>query len=301
VSRNISNKTSSRLGRGLESLIPTELDEFISDSLPKELTHQGATIAEIKVEAISANPHQPRDKFDQEALRELAESIKAHGVIQPVILIDQGEGKYQLVAGERRLRAAKIAKLKTLPAIVRTFSQQQQLELALIENIQRAELSVMEEAAAYRKLADQFNLSYVDLGKRVGKAPQTVINLVRLLKLPAEAKEALNKHLIVEGHARCLLTLGDDLPSQQHMLSMIIRKNLTVRQAEELARNYKTDSVVDEKKVIHGTPAERKITSDLGKFFNTKVRLQKMGTGGRLVIDYNSDKKLENIAKRILE
>lgn len=294
-------KPANRLGRGLDALIPTELDEFISDSLPKELTTKGATIAEIEVDVIAANPDQPRAKFDRESLSELADSIKTHGIIQPIILIDKGSGQYQLVAGERRLRAAKKAGLKTIPSIVRTFSQQQQLELALIENIQRAELTLLEQAAAYRKLFDQFNLTFVQIGKRVGKAPQTVINMTRLLKLPAEAKEALNKHLIVEGHARTILSLTGDLPSQQHMLSMIIKRSLTVRQAEELARIYKKENVVDEKQAVHGTPEEQRITSSLHKLFKTKVSIQKTSRGGRLVIQFDSAKQLESIAQRILK
>ncbi len=295
------SNSKNRLGKGLDALIPTEIDEFMHSSMPKELTKKGAQIEEISPESIVANPDQPRSRFDQESLDELTSSIKVHGIIQPLVVIELSPGKYQLVAGERRMRAAQQAKLKTVPVIVRTFTQQQQLELALIENIQRAELTVLEQAAAFQKLSDQFGLTAKQIGQRVGKAETTIINIIRLLNLPKEAKQALNKGLISEGHARTILSLSGDLPSQQHMLSMIIKRGLTVRQAEELARNYKKDNVVDEKKVVEGTQEEQAITTNLGKLFHTKVVIHKTAKGGRLVIEFNSARQLENIAKRILK
>ena len=296
----MSKESKNRLGRGLESLIPTDVDQFLHADTPKEVTQSGSEIIEVAVGDIEANPHQPRNDFERTALTELADSIRVHGVVQPLIVIRHGKN-YQLVAGERRLRAAKLADLTKVPVIARSMKDQQQLEIALIENIQRSELTVLEQAAAYQKLREQFNLDLAGISKRVGKAPQTVNNIIRLLNLPKEAKDALNKGLITEGHARTLLTVSADPAQQQHMLSMIIKRGLTVRQAEEMARNFSKTRNIDEKKVTRGSEVERGIVSSLGKFFKTKVKIQKTAKGGKLVIPYSNDTELEKIAQRILD
>ena len=156
-----------RLGRGLDALIPTDIDDFVSEALPAELKADGKNVSDISVNDIEPNPHQPRTDFSESDLKDLADSIKLHGIIQPLVIIKIKPGKYQLVAGERRLRAAKLIALKSVPAIVRTFSEQEQLELAVIENIQRSELKPLEIAVAYTKLIDQFNLTHEQIEDRV--------------------------------------------------------------------------------------------------------------------------------------
>ncbi len=289
----------SRLGRGLDALIPTDIDDFIADSLPPELKIDGSMIARLNPADISPNPHQPRTEFSSSQLQELASSIKLHGVLQPIIVIKTKQGKYQLVAGERRLRAVKKLGLASIPSIVRTFSQQQQLELAVIENIQRADLTPLEVAIAYTKLIDQFNLTHDAIAKRVGKGPSTVSNSVRLLNLPHQAKLALQKGTISEGHARAILSL-DDQADQTQLLETIIKSKLTVREAEELTRRFKSSDGAH--KPAHAVTMRTEfnaLTDSIGKALGTKVKVQKKANGGRLIIEYYSEEELTRIANQI--
>ncbi len=291
------NPTNNRLGRGLDSLIPTDINEFAAPSMPKELIKEGARVEDLPVRDISPNPHQPRSTFNDDQLSELAQSIKEHGIVQPLVVVRDGKN-YQLIAGERRLRAAKLLGLATVPAIIRSFSQQEQLEVAVIENIQRSELNLLELASAYATLNDQFSLTLDQIAQRVGKAPSTVGNIMRLLNLPHEAKQALNDGLIVEGHARQILAVKpEDRPL---FLEMVLKGNLTVRQAEELARDFKAEGKEAVKKVAEKQTYNTQLTTDLGKYLGTKVDIQKTAKGGKLVIEFYSEEELGRLYHQIL-
>jgi ParB family chromosome partitioning protein len=291
--------SANRLGRGLDALIPTDIEDFVSDKLPDELKVDEGNIVEVKSTDIVPNPHQPRTEFSPQDLKDLSDSIKVHGIIQPLVVIKTKDGKYQLVAGERRLRASKNAGLKTVPAIVRTFSEQEQLELAVIENIQRAELKPLEIAVAYAKLIDQFNLTHDQISQRVGKASSTISNTIRLLNLPHPAKIALQKGQITEGHARAILAL-EAQADQMQLLDTIIKSKLTVREAEEAARRFKDGDKPTKRAKAKDIRSEHSgLTNSLGKLLGTKVNIQKTAKGGRLVIEYYSDEELNRIASQI--
>ncbi len=288
-----------RLGRGLDALIPTDIDDFVSDSLPEELKEDSQNIAQVDISKVVPNPHQPRTEFSESDLKDLSDSIKVHGIIQPLVVIKIADGKYQLVAGERRLRASKLIGLKKVPAIVRTFSEQEQLELAVIENIQRAELKPLEVSVAYTKLIEQFNLTHDQIAERVGKGSSTVSNSIRLLNLPHAAKIALQKGSITEGHARAILSIEDNA-SQTFLLEEILKSKLTVREAEEAARRLKKGEI--NKKPVKAKEIRKEhmaLTNSLGKFLGTKVGIQSTAKGGRLVIEYYSDEELGRIIEQI--
>lgn len=290
-----------RLGRGLDALIPTDIDEFVSDKLPEELSTGKNNVNEIGVEGILPNPHQPRKEFTKNELAELTESIKVHGILQPLVVIKKSDGNFQLVAGERRLRAAKLAGLKKVPAMIRTFNEQEQLELAVIENIQRADLKPLEVAIAYAKLIEQFNMTHEQIAKRVGKGESTVSNSVRLLNLPHPAKIALQKDQISEGHARAILSLTDP-PQQIQLLDIIIRDKLSVREAEVVARRFKEGTTETKSTRAKDLRSEdQALINRLGKHLGTKTNIQKMARGGRIIIEFYSDEELERISAQILD
>ncbi len=289
------------LGKGLSAL----LDDTDSVNPPKnsigtlEQTAQIGSISEIKISDIETNPYQPRTEFEQTELQELAESIKSHGIIQPLIVMSENDWKFRLIAGERRLRAAKLAGLKTVPAISRTLNQQQQLEVALIENVQRSDLRPLEQAVAYEKLVDQFNMTHDKIGISVGKATSTITNIIRLQKLTRKAKLALNDGVISEGHARTLLSLTDPV-QQDQFLAYIIKHNLTVRHAETLVREFKGGVEIKRQKVKQAEAPQVQLTKDLGKYLGTKVSIYKTAKGGKLQIEYYSDEELARIYSQIL-
>ena len=283
------------LGKGLAALIPTA---------PTELTEAATTIAhEVPVGAIAPNPRQPRQKQDPAALQELADSIREHGLIQPLIvtaatLDQQAAGvQYQLIAGERRWTAARLAGLRAVPVIVKEATPQQMLELALVENIQRADLSPLEEATAYRQLIDEFGLTQEEVAVRVGKSRVTVANVVRLLRLPDEAKAALLEDQITEGHARALL--GIEAPETMvRLLRAVIRRGLNVRQTEELVRRQ----ALEAQPKVKETPSPDTIALE-GRFreaLGTKVRLFRSKKGGKLVIHFYSEEELQAIYDAII-
>lgn len=294
----------SRLGKGLDGLIPTDIsgidtiDEFASASLPKEAKISANTISEVDIDSIDANPQQPRTEFEQNELAALAESIKSHGIVQPLVVISENDWRYQLVAGERRLRAAKLAGLKKVPVIVRTFTQQQQLEVALIENVQRSDLKPLELAVAYSKLADQFNMKHVEIAKSVGKHQSTVTNIIRLLNLSHKAKLALNEGKISEGHARQLLAL-EAHERQDELLAYIIKHQPTVRETEAAVRKFKQGVEIKKSKVNQSRAKETQITKTIGSYLGTKVTVLPMAKGGKLQIEYYSDEELGRIFEQI--
>lgn len=288
----------SRLGRGLDALIPTEVDEFASKEVAEALHLESEdAVHTVSVDLVDPNPFQPRKEFREEDLADLAASIDQHGVVQPLVVTKQGN-RYQLIAGERRLRASRLAGKKTVPVILRSFDEQQQLEVAVIENIQRAELSPLELAVAYQKLIDQFNLTTEAIAKRVGKAAPTVRNILRLLKLPYEAKKALQEGKILEGQARSILTI-EDPKDQLKMLQMIMDQDMTVRHAEEIARNWKQDKELVSKRVEKKNSEYQSVIDGIGKQLGTKVEVLNNAQGGRVVIRFFSQEELARIYEEI--
>ncbi|HEX3081738.1 MAG TPA: ParB/RepB/Spo0J family partition protein [Candidatus Saccharimonadia bacterium] len=293
------------LGRGFDSLIPTDLAETEFDTpaaAPGEKV-SGDLVREVDPALVDPNPHQPRKNFDQTALEALAASIRVHGILQPLV-VTKTAGRYELIAGERRLRAAKLAGLTGVPVIVRSFDEQEKLELALIENLQREELNPIETATAYRRLLDEFNLRLEDLSKRIGRDISTISNATRLLNLPEEAKNAVIQGRISEGHARVLLTIviPDDKPAEEakrlELLALMERHHWTVRQAEEFARGFRGKTGTKEKAAAR-IAAVNQLTMNLGDYLGAKVTQVRTAKGGKLVIEYYSDEELERIYKAI--
>lgn len=289
------------LGRGFDSLIPTDLvdKEFdISGKLVDDEGHRVSeeTMREVDPALIDPNPHQPRTTFNPEAIEALAASIRVHGILQPLVATKVGS-RYELIAGERRLRAAKIAGLQTVPVVVRSFDEQQKLELALIENLVREDLNLLEIATAYRKLVDEFGMTVTDLGTRVGRDVSTVSNTMRLLNLPLEAKHALVEGRITEGHARVVLSI-EEPQKQLEILDLMQRNGWTVRESEEYARGYRGRRGTQAKAQAR-IASINQLTMDLGSYLGAKVSQQSMAKGGRLVIRYESEADLQRIYQSI--
>lgn len=246
------------LGRGFESLIPTEL---VDDEFDPTADSDKHTLVELKLTDIVRDENQPRMNFNEEALNELAESIKQHGVLSPIVVVKEGN-KYQIVAGERRWRAAKIAGLFKIPAIVRTLDAQNRLELSIVENAQREDLNAIELATAYAKLKDQFNMSSAQVAEKVGKNSATVINTLRLLKLPDVAKKAMREHNLSEGVMRPLVSV--DLEVVEEALPKIVSEHWTARQVEQFIATRKKKSSVRAVKTDVYAREEKKLTDKYG-------------------------------------
>jgi ParB family chromosome partitioning protein len=315
----------SGLGRGLSSLIPTkknitpptplvrgevaregkttqqaEVEGDILD-VPKEIKEQtnGQLILEIPLRKISVNPRQPRHFFDEDALGELVNSIKENGILQPLIVSEVGKDKFEIIAGERRFRSAKDIGMETVPCIVRDVGDQQKLELALIENIQREDLNAIEEAKGYKRLSDEFNLTHQEIAKKVSKSRSQITNIIRLLDLPPRVQDALVGGEITVGHAKIIASLENEA-EQLELFKSIIRKSLNVRESErsvsKLKSNYsrfKNRSVKD--------PNIMEKEELLRSALSTKVNISKRGGRGRVEIEYYSDEELNNIINRILK
>jgi ParB family transcriptional regulator, chromosome partitioning protein len=277
------------LGRGLGALISEDLDRSI-------LQEDNERVQKLLIQDIVPNPDQPRREFDQSALDEMARSIEQHGVVQPIIVVRHGN-QYRIVAGERRWRAAQIAKLNNIPAIVRSMQELEEIELSLIENIQRVDLSPLEQAMSVYKLQHQFNLSLDEIAKKLGKAPSTISNLMRLLQLPDDAREALREAKISEGHARAILSLKQWPDKQEQLLRSILDNNWTVRQAEQFATAAKKGA--DEKAAKGRTASETALTKDFSKKLGTKVQIKHTARGGQLIIRFNSDEHLLEISQKL--
>lgn len=279
----------SGLGKGLDALIPTG---------QKTSGPSGeAGVTQVPVDLIQRNPRQPREKFDLEELDNLAASIREHGVIQPLVVSPGKGGLYTLVAGERRLQAARKAGLKTVPVVIRHATDQQLLELALIENVQREDLNAIEEAEAYQHLAREFKLSHETIATRVGKSRVAVTNTLRLLDASAAVKQALVDGRITEGHARALLALNT-AKAQEALLSQVVNLDLSVRQTEALARKYSGQKPATKKKSGQSadvTDVERRLRSSLG----TKVSLKHGKKGGTVTIYYYSDEDLDALLEKL--
>ena len=277
----------SGLGKGLDALIPTG----------QKTTGGESGITHLPVDSIQRNPRQPREKFDLEELENLAASIREHGVIQPIIVSPGKNETYTLIAGERRLQAARRAGLKTIPVVVRSATDQQLLELALIENVQRADLNAIEEAEAYQHLANEFKLSHETIAERVGKSRVAVTNTLRLLDASAAVKQALVDGRITEGHARALLALNT-ARAQETLLNQVLNLDLSVRQTEALARKYTGQKPAHKRRSstsANVTDVERRLRESLG----TKVSLKHGKKGGTVTIYYYSDEDLETLLQKL--
>ena len=267
------------LGRGLGALIP-------------ETEQQPGGVAQVPVLAITPNPLQPRTVVDPEALAELAASIREHGLIQPLIVTQQGPDRYQLIAGERRWQAARMAGLAQVPVIVKEATPQQALEIALVENIQRADLNPLEEAVAFRQLVDEFDMTQEQVAERVGKSRVSVTNTLRLLRLPAAVKQALLDGTIREGHARALLALPTK-EAQVAALKTVLTRGLSVRQTEELTRRLMAEPEPP-KQAEPVSPEIQALEEDFRETLGTKVKLFRGRKGrGRLVIHFFSEEELQ--------
>ena len=275
------------LGKGLDALIPTGDTPIAS----------AGGVMQIPVEQIQPNPHQPRIHFNETDLSELADSIREHGVLQPLVVMSV-DGGYQLIAGERRLQASKLAGLKTVPAILRQATKQELLELALIENIQRADLNALEEAEAYRQLTEDFNLSHEAVARRVGKSRVAVTNTLRLLGVTPAVKQALVDGKITEGHARALLGLSS-ARAQESALQTVLKFELSVRQTEGLVKKL-GGAKPSSKKKTGPSPDVTDIEQRLRASFRTKVALRHGKSGGTVTIHYYSDEELDALLGKLL-
>jgi ParB family transcriptional regulator, chromosome partitioning protein len=278
------------LGRGFGSLIPQNFDAGL-------LVDETERVQKLAVELLQPNPDQPRTVFDETALAELAESIKRYGVVQPLVASPKNNG-YIIIAGERRWRASQLAGLKTIPVLVRTSQEIEQLELALVENVQRVDLSPLEQAVSIERLHQQFNLTYGEVAKRLGKAETTVHNIVRLLQLPEAARQALKDKEISEGHARQVLALKDMPEKQTELLRLIVQNGWSVRQAERYVSSLKA-GVKEEKQAAERVSGDTPETERLSKRFGTKVRIHRTAKGGRLEIAFTSDDQLAQLLSEL--
>jgi len=279
------------LGKGLNATIGADIVSEVIDR-PRAI--------EISVDRLSPNPFQPRRSFTEEGLEQLAESIRHHGILQPIVVRPSGDG-YQLIAGERRWRAAQIAGLQRIPAVVRELDDPSMVQVALIENLQREDLNPIEEASAYRRLMDEFNMTQEQLSSTIGRSRPAIANAVRLLNLPTEIQRAVEERKLSEGHARCLLAISDQ-EDQLKVAAQIIANGLNVRQAEELVRGTTRDVSREtiRKRTSEDDPDAVRLTQRLGERLGTRVKLSGSVRKGKLEIEYYSTEDLDRILEIIL-
>lgn len=290
------------LGRGLGAFFPEYQEEGKPHSSAKEGVEKNIVQPEdrvnavlfVPVEHIRANPNQPRKEFDNERLDELAESIRKHGLIQPVTVRYLGEKKFELISGERRLRATKLAGLKEIPAYIREANDEQSISFALIENIQREELNPLEIAMGYKRLVEEFNYTQAEVAEKVGKNRSTVTNMLRLLSLPDYLQSALISNQITMGHARALISI-EDAELQKKIFDKTLKEGWSVRQIEEAVRKFEATSAAKKKKKESVNPFYEDISGRLRKTFSTKVNVHPKKEGGEIRIEFYSDDDLERI------
>ena len=284
------------LGRGLDAILDSP------DTLSKNRSGQFVigNVTNIPIGNIESNPFQPRDSMEETSLSELAESIKALGIIQPLTVRSLGYDKYQLIAGERRLLAAKKAGMKEVPAFIRVANDQEMLEMALVENIQRKDLNPIQIAIGFQRLTEECNLTQELLSQRIGKNRTTISNFIRLLKLPPEIQVAIRNETITMGHARALINIGH-VDHQLNMLGMIMEKNLSVREVEDLVRNLRAPLTPRTLKTRSPLPQKfREIQSSIAETLSVKVDIQRNTKGkGSIVISFDSDDELDRIISHI--
>lgn len=293
------NAKKKALGRGLSAILESPDTDITSSDISGGFV--AGAIALLPIEQIEANPFQPREDFDQESLNELSESIKEQGIIQPITVRKMGYDKYQLISGERRLKAAKLAGLDEIPCYIRIANDQQMLEMALVENIQRESLNALEIAISYQRLIEECELTQEELSQRVGKNRSTVTNYMRLLKLPAELQIAIRDNKITMGHARALINI-DDQQTQLTILKNIISKDLSVREVEEIVRNLnKQPSARRQPQAIELPRELEEQRENIASKFGTKVNVTLNQKGkGSIAITFNSQKQLEKILEELL-
>ena len=284
------------LGRGLDAILESPETDITSRDISGD--YVAGAVAEIDINLIEANPFQPRTEFDEEALAELAQSIKEQGIIQPITVRKLGYNRYQLISGERRLRASKLAGLSKIPAFIRIANDEQMLELALIENIHRENLNAIEVAISYQRLIDECSLTQEQLSERVGKSRSAIANFLRLLKLPAEIQIALRDGHISMAHARTLINV-DDKEVQLRILQQIIEEDLSVRQTEELAQKAKANAEEGKEphKQTNYLPEHFKAQiKTLSQALNTRVKVKRNLKGqGSVVIDFKNEEEFNRI------
>lgn len=288
------------LGRGLSSLIPNKQQTTIPGDFSKrtisdeEVIRGDKYIVDVDVNQIVPNPHQPRNQFDDSKLEELMNSIKAHGIIQPLVVTKNGS-QYELIAGERRFQASKRLGLKKVPVIVREAGERDKLELAIVENVQRHDLNSIEEAKAYQKLMDDYQMNQEEISSKMGKSRSLVANKIRLLGLPIEIQKALIEQQITEGHAKAILAISNP-EKQRALFDLILKSNLTVRQTEDKTKEI---SVKSYKRKTSVDPEIKKLEEELVGVLGTKVKVSKAGDGGKIVIEYYSQEDLESLLEKI--
>jgi ParB family chromosome partitioning protein len=288
----------SALGRGLSAILESPETDITSSDISGN--YVVGAIASISLEKIESNPFQPRNRFEEESLKDLAISIKEQGIIQPITVRKLGYDKYQLISGERRYKASKIAGLKEIPTFIRVANDHQMLEMALIENIHREDLNSIDIAISYQRLIEECKITQEELSDRIGKGRTTVANYIRLLKLPPEIQMALKEEKISMGHARAIINI-ESIDIQSQILQAIISKNLSVRDVERIVK----DLGRDDKPVIKKSPVplpEKYITlkNELSEQLGTKVDIKKNTKGnGSIVIPFKSEKELEEIISRL--
>ncbi|MCQ2302591.1 MAG: ParB/RepB/Spo0J family partition protein [Bacteroidales bacterium] len=281
------------LGRGLDALLQSPETDITSRDISGN--YVAGAIAEIDINLIEANPFQPRTEFDQTALEELAQSIKEQGVIQPVTVRKLGYNKYQLISGERRLRASKLAGLSKIPVFIRIANDEQMLELALIENIHRENLNAIEVAISYQRLVDECHMTQEAISEKVGKSRSAVANFLRLLKLPAEVQIAIRDGHISMGHARAIINI-EDKEQQLKLLQQIIEDEMSVRQTEEMAEKAKKGANGERKQTNFIPEHFKSKIKSLSQTLNTKVKVKRDVKGhGSVVIDFKDEAEFDRI------
>ncbi len=284
------------LGRGLDAILQSQETDITSTDISG--SYVAGAVAEIDIDLIEANPFQPRTDFDEKALQELSESIKTQGVIQPVTVRKMGYDKYQLISGERRLRASKMAGLKKIPVFIRVANDEQMLEMALIENIHREGLNAIEVALSYQRLIEECQLTQEQLSEKVGKDRSTVTNFLRLLKLPPEIQVALRDGFISMGHARALINIGDTT-KQLLILKRVIEEDLNVRQVEKITHELVESQTVGKgvKKQSDYIPESfKKQIDNISKSLNMSVKLNRNNRGkGSITINFKNDEEFDKL------
>lgn len=295
------NNKKKALGKGIRALLNTIDEESQSSggvNVPSVSVQNVGTVTRIPVEQIIVNPKQPRRDFDEAALKELSESIKLHDIIQPITVIKAASNKYQLISGERRWRASKLAGLKDIPAYIRTADDQTMLEMALLENLQREDLNAIEISLSYQQLMDECDLTQEQVAERMKKDRSTVTNYLRLLKLPPDIQKAVRDGSLSMGHARAIIGL-QNVDEQLYVFREVVQKGLSVRATEQLVKNFSTKEKSTSKASSSGSklpPAYKRIEDNMASLFATKVKLDRKKSGkGSIVIDFYNDEDLERI------
>lgn len=294
------------VGKGINALLatPQQVEQIIEQNTPQEATRELAShVANLPVEFIEAMIQQPREYFDEAALQELSESIRVHGIIQPITVRRIHAKSYQIISGERRFRASKLAGLTEIPAYIRLVDDQQMLEMALIENIQREDLNPMEIATTYQRLKEEFKLQQEELGERVGKKRSTVANYMRLLELPTDIQASVKSNQLSMGHARALASLSkkEDLAFQLSLAHQILKDGLSVRAVEQMIAAYKDRGNAPQKeKAPRLSDSLRQIQDQFSAFFGTKALLSRDAKGaGQIVIKFKDDSELNRMLDTI--